>query len=41
MGITVEQREIKSECNATLNKLGKEDNELSKFNWLREWMDQQ
>jgi very-short-patch-repair endonuclease len=40
MGITVERREIKSECNATLNKSGKEDNnELSKYNWLLEWMD--
>ena len=41
MGITVERREIKSECNATLNKFGKEDNELSKYNWLLEWIDKQ
>jgi very-short-patch-repair endonuclease len=41
MGITVERREIKSECNAILNKFGKEHNELSKYNWLLEWMDKQ
>ena len=40
MGITVDRREIKSECNATLKKFGKEgDNELSKYNWLLEWID--
>jgi very-short-patch-repair endonuclease len=38
MGITVERREIKSECAATLKKFGKEDNELSKYNWLIEWI---
>jgi very-short-patch-repair endonuclease len=38
MGITVERREIKSECNATLKKFGKE---LSNYNWLIEWMDKQ
>jgi hypothetical protein len=37
MGITVEQQEIKSEWNATLKKFGK--NEISKYNWLIEWMD--
>jgi hypothetical protein len=40
IGITVERREIKSECNATL-KVGKEDNELSKYNWLLEWIGKQ
>jgi hypothetical protein len=39
IGITVERREIKSECAAKLRKFGKEDNELSKYNWLIEWMD--
>jgi very-short-patch-repair endonuclease len=39
MGIAVERRETKSECNATLKKFGKEDNELSKYNWLFEWID--
>jgi very-short-patch-repair endonuclease len=39
MGITVDRREIKSECNATLKKFGKEDNELSEYNWLLEWID--
>lgn len=39
MGITVEQLEIKSECNATLKKFDKEDNELSKYKWLIGWMD--
>jgi very-short-patch-repair endonuclease len=39
MGIAVERREIKSECAATLKKFGKEDNELSKYNWLIEWID--
>jgi hypothetical protein len=39
MGITVERREIKSECNAILKKFDKDDNELSKYNWLIEWID--
>lgn len=39
IGITVDRREIKSECTATLKKFGK--NELSKYNWLIEWMDKQ
>jgi len=30
-----------TECNATLNKFGKEDNELSKYKWLLEWIDKQ
>ena len=37
IGITVERREIKSECAAKLKKFGKEDNELLK--WLLEWID--
>jgi very-short-patch-repair endonuclease len=39
MGITVERREIKSECSARLNKFGKD--EISNYNWLIEWMDKQ
>ena len=39
IGIAVEQREIKSECGATLKKLVKDNDELSKYNWLIEWMD--
>jgi hypothetical protein len=39
MGITVEQLDIKSECNATLKKFDKEDNELLKYKWLIGWMD--
>jgi hypothetical protein len=39
IGITVERREIKSEIAATLKKFGKEDNELSKYNWLLGWID--
>jgi very-short-patch-repair endonuclease len=39
MGITVERREIKSECAATLKKLGREDDWLSNYNWLIEWID--
>jgi hypothetical protein len=44
LGITVEGRDIKSECAATLTKLSKKDNhnnnyELSKYNWLIEWVD--
>jgi very-short-patch-repair endonuclease len=39
IGITVERREIKSECSATLKKLGK--NEISIYIWLIEWMDKQ
>jgi hypothetical protein len=39
IGITVELREIKSECTATLKKFGK--NEISNYNWLIEWMDKQ
>jgi hypothetical protein len=39
IGITVERREIKSECSATLNKFGKD--EISNYNWLIEWMDKQ
>jgi hypothetical protein len=39
IGITVERREIKSECAAKLKKFGKDDNELSKYNWLIEWYD--
>jgi very-short-patch-repair endonuclease len=42
IGITVEIRDIKSECAATLTKVSKKDdddnNELSKYNWLIEWM---
>jgi very-short-patch-repair endonuclease len=42
IGITVELRDIKSECAATLTKVSKKDdddqNELSKYNWLIEWM---
>jgi hypothetical protein len=38
MGIAVERREIKSECAATLKKLAKENNELSKYDWLLEWI---
>jgi hypothetical protein len=39
IGITVERREIKSECAATLKKLGREDDWLSNYNWLIEWID--
>ncbi len=39
MGITVDRQEIKSECNAILKKFDKDDNELSKYNWLLEWID--
>jgi very-short-patch-repair endonuclease len=42
IGITVELQDIKSECAATLTKVSKKDddnnNELSKYNWLIEWM---
>ena len=41
IGITVELRDIKSECAATLIKASKKDDnnkELSKYNWLIEWM---
>jgi very-short-patch-repair endonuclease len=42
IGISVELRDIKSECAATLTKLSKKDddnnNEFSKYNWLIEWM---
>jgi len=42
IGIIVEPRDIKSECAATLTKVSKKDeddnNELSKYNWLIEWM---
>lgn len=42
IGISVELRDIKSECAATLTKVSKKDdddnNELSKYNWLIEWM---
>ena len=31
--------EIKSECGATLKKLVKDNDELSKYNWLIKWMD--
>jgi hypothetical protein len=46
LGITVERLDIKSECAATLTKLSKKDdqnnnNELSKYNWLIEWMNKQ
>jgi hypothetical protein len=48
LGITVERRDIKAECAATLTKLSKKDdynnnnnNELSKYNWLIEWMNKQ
>ena len=46
LGITVERRDIKTECAATLTKLSKKDdynnnNELSKYNWLIEWMNKQ
>ena len=41
MGITVERREIKSECAPQLKKFAKENNELSKYNWLLEWIDKQ
>jgi hypothetical protein len=36
MGITVVRSEIKSECNAVLTKLNKD--EVSTYNWLVEWM---
>src|SRR6187200_705922 len=39
MGITVDRQEIKSECNAILKKFDKDDNELSEYNWLLEWID--
>jgi Protein of unknown function (DUF559) len=39
MGITVERREVKSECAATLKKFDKDNNDLSKYNWLLEWID--
>jgi very-short-patch-repair endonuclease len=39
MGITVEQREIRSECAARLKKFGKD--EISKYDWLIEWMNKQ
>jgi very-short-patch-repair endonuclease len=35
MGMTVERSEIKSECNAVLTKLNKD--EVSTYNWLAEW----
>lgn len=41
IGITVELRDIKSECAPTLIKASKKDDnnkELSKYNWLIEWM---
>lgn len=42
IGISVELRDIKSECAATLTKVSKkhddDNNELSKYNWLIEWM---
>jgi very-short-patch-repair endonuclease len=42
LGISVEKEDIKSECAATLTKLSKkyDDNthELSKYDWLIEWM---
>jgi very-short-patch-repair endonuclease len=40
IGIAVERRDIKSECAAALTKLSKKDNnnELSKYDWLVEWM---
>jgi very-short-patch-repair endonuclease len=41
IGITVELQDIKSECAATLIKASKKDDnnkELSKYNWLIEWM---
>jgi very-short-patch-repair endonuclease len=42
IGINVERRDIKSECAATLAKISKkdddDDNVLSKYNWLIEWM---
>ena len=46
LGITVERLDIKTECAATLTKLSKKDdynnnNELSKYNWLIEWMNKQ
>ena len=39
MGITVERREIKSECAATLKKFGEDADELSKYKWLLKWID--
>ena len=36
MGITVEEPDIKSECNTTLYRINK--NELANYNWLIEWM---
>jgi len=43
--ITVERQDIKSECAATLTKLSKihddNNNELSRYNWLIEWMNRQ
>lgn len=44
LGITVERRDIKSECAATLTKLSKIDddsNKLSKYNWLIKWINKQ
>ena len=46
LGITVERQDIKSECAATLVKLGKKDsydnnNSLSKYKWLIDWMNKQ
>jgi hypothetical protein len=45
LGISVERRDIKSECAATLTKLSKigddNNNELSKYDWLIEWMNKQ
>jgi len=40
IGITVERRDIKSECAAALTKLSKKDNnnELSKYDWIIEWI---
>jgi hypothetical protein len=42
LGISVEKEDIKSECASTLTKLSKkyDDNthELSKYDWLIEWM---
>jgi very-short-patch-repair endonuclease len=36
LGITVEGSDIKSECNATLKKINK--NELASYDWIIEWM---
>ena len=49
LGITVGRQDIKSECAAVLAKLSKKDgyhdgtnnNDLSKYEWLIDWMNKQ